>query len=184
MTLPVGGQNFLVVGDGSLALDPLSGNGIFYAIGSGLAAGPVINSLINRPQDGELALEFYRARIEQVFTGGCRSAREFYAAEQRWPDEPFWHVRRHWPPAVSPADPLPKPVEFGKKPVVKNGFIAREDVIVTADYPRGVWQVDGVPLVRLLDMIRADDGGGIFPGATAAQTATARKWLLSQNIID
>jgi len=182
LTRPAGGKDFLVVGDGSLALDPLSGNGIFYAIGSGLAAAPVINTLINRPADGDLALQFYRERIELAFAGGCQSAREFYASEQRWPGQPFWQARRDWPAEVSSAGPLSGTVELCRKPVVRDGFITGEEVIVTPDHPRGVWQVDGVPLVRLLRSADSGEGMAATFGVTAGQLAAARRWLAERNI--
>lgn len=182
-TLPVGGDDFLVVGDGSLALDPLSGNGIFYAIGSGLSAVPVINTLMRRPEDKELALQFYRERIDFAFEGGCLMGKEFYASEQRWPEEAFWKRRSIWPPGEEP--PPPQTTKTCKRPVVRDGYIELEDVIVCADHPRGVWQVDGVPLVKLLDLIRGgsnDDDNATEFGVDKAQVTSARKWLTVRNI--
>ena len=188
-TLPVGGDDFLVVGDSSLALDPLSGNGIFYAIGSGLAAAPVINTLMHRPEDRALALRFYAERINFAFEGGCLMGREFYASEERWPEAPFWKARSNWPPldGVSHPDPASKPAELCQKPVVRGGFIELEDVIVTADHPRGVWQVDGVPLVKLMNMIRdgsRDDADNAEKfGRSIAHVAAARHWLIDRHVI-
>lgn len=188
-TLPVGGDDFLVVGDSSLALDPLSGNGIFYAIGSGLAAAPVINTLMHRPEDRALALRFYAERINFAFEGGCLMGREFYASEERWPNAPFWKARSSWPPldSVSHPGPASKPAEFCQKPVVRGGFIELEDVIVTADHPRGVWQVDGIPLVKLMNMIRdgsRDDADNAEKfGGSIAHVAAARHWLMDRHVI-
>ncbi|MCF6215854.1 MAG: NAD(P)/FAD-dependent oxidoreductase [Emcibacter sp.] len=184
-----GGNDFLVVGDGALALDPLSGNGIFYAIGSGLSAAPVINSLLKKPEDKDLALQFYQERIENSFKAGCLMGREFYAAEERWPEEAFWKARRLWPrgEGASHPDPLLQPAKICKKPVVKEGFIALEDVIVTADHPRGVWKIDGIPLVKLMVLLAAkktdNESAAVF-GAEAAQVTSARNWLLSRNMLE
>lgn len=184
---PVGGDDFLVVGDGSLALDPLSGNGIFYAIGSGLAAAPVINTLMHRPEHKELALNFYQERIDLAFKAGCLMGKEFYATEQRWPAAPFWRARRNWPPGEEKSHPdaLSQSAKLCQKPVVRDGFIELENVIVTADHPRGVWQVDGVPLVGLLDLIRdgSDDADNAAKfDVVLSQVASARKWLADRNI--
>ncbi len=189
---PAGGDDFLVVGDGMLALDPLSGNGIFYAIGSGLSAVPVINSLLKKPEDKDLALQFYQERLDNAFKAGCLMGREFYAAEERWPEEAFWKARRLWPRGeeVSHPDPhsdiLSQPAEICKKPVVKDGFVALEDVIVTADHPRGVWKIDGIPLVKLMTFLvaeKTDSETAATFGAEAAQVTAARNWLLSRNIL-
>lgn len=185
---PVGGDNFLVVGDGSLALDPLSGNGIFYAIGSGLAAAPVINTLMHRPEDKKLALQFYQERIDLAFEGGCLMGKEFYATEQRWPDAPFWKARSSWPvtEGTSHPDPLSAPYEICKKPVVKDGYIALKDLIVTADHARGVWKLNDIPLVELLLLIKggkvSDADNAKKFGAEIKDVITARKWLVARNI--
>lgn len=187
---PVAGDDFLVVGDGSLALDPLSGNGIFYAIGCGLAAAPVINTLLQKPEDAKLALQFYQERIDFAFEGGCLMGREFYASEQRWPEAPFWKARSSWPPgeATSHPDPLSKPYEICKKPVVKDGFISQEDLIVTADHPRGVWTLNDIPLVELVTLIKngkvEDADNAKKFGVDIKNVVSARKWLAARSIID
>ena len=188
-TMPCGGNDFLVVGDGALALDPLSGNGIFYAIGSGLSAGPVINTLRHKSENADLALQFYQERIELAFEGGCLMGREFYAAEERWPTAPFWQARSSWPVGAgsSHPDPLSSPAEICWKPVVRDGYIERQEVIVTADHPRGVWQLDSIPLVGLLNLIRGGsrvdaDNAAKLDGTTGAVT-TARKWLVARKLI-
>lgn len=184
-----GGDDFLVVGDGAMALDPLSGNGLFYAIGSGLAAVPVINSLLKTPEKRDLALHFYQERLDVAFDGGCAMGREFYALETRWPDNGFWAARRAWPRDAGPShpDPLSQPARVMEKPVVRDDLIVAQKVIVTADYPRGVWQLDGVPLVALLEQILKD---GYDDGKYAAalkvdvdQVIVARKWLAARQIM-
>jgi len=188
-TLPVGGADFLVVGDGALALDPLSGNGIFYALGGGLAAAPVINTLLNRPKNGDLALKFYQERLDFSFKSGCIMGREFYAAETRWPEENFWKARSHWPlgEETSHPDPLSMPAKICKKPVVKEGYIALEDVIVTADHPRGIWMLDGVPLAALAALLksgsRKDHDNAVALGTAIEDIAQARAWLMSRHLI-
>ncbi len=187
---PAGGDDYLVVGDGAMALDPLSGNGIFYAIGSGLAAAPVINTLLNKPQDREAALRFHQQRIDVAFQGGCAMGREFYAAESRWPESRFWSLRRHWPPgaAASHPDPLSQPAAVREMPVVRDGYIERRKVIVTADHPRGVWRLDGVPLIALLELMAAgaydDRECARRLGVGTAAAARARKWLEARKLTD
>ncbi len=78
-----------------------------------------------------------------------------------------------------------------RRPVVDHGFVAEQEVIVTPDHPRGVWVVDGVPLVPLYRALSAEP---LVPdnerlAARLSQPtdsiATARKWLASRfnNII-
>src|SRR6185436_3851791 len=48
------------VGDSALALDPLSSQGLASALGSALHAAAAVHTILDRPQDAALAIEFYR----------------------------------------------------------------------------------------------------------------------------
>jgi flavin-dependent dehydrogenase len=137
------------VGDAAFAPDPLSGQGMFEAIATGLAAAPVVNTILRRPADAPLAAEFHRRRIEDTFWRLARAGRDAYRAERRWLDSPFWSTRGAWPDD-EPARAAAAAAEIAAVPVSKDGFIVRREAIVTADHPRGVWRLDGVELVPLL----------------------------------
>ncbi|NJN45961.1 MAG: FAD-dependent oxidoreductase, partial [Candidatus Competibacteraceae bacterium] len=130
---------------------PLSGHGVYEAIGGGLALAATVNTMLARPQDTATAERFYRERIEDNFLRMARIGRDFYRLEQRWPDQPFWRERAGWPDA-EPAHAAPdaEPTRIESRPVNVDGFITLREVIVTADHPRGIWQVEGVPLAALL----------------------------------
>jgi flavin-dependent dehydrogenase len=92
------------IGDAALALDPLSGHGVFEALASATAAVPVVTTLLRRPADALLAQDFYEERVEQAFLRFARTARDFYRLEERWRDARFWQARRSWPtPRLRPA---------------------------------------------------------------------------------
>jgi menaquinone-9 beta-reductase len=183
-------QRLIRVGDAALAIDPLSGHGVFEAIASAKAAVSVVNTTLRHPDDAELARSFYEERVRLAFERFARIGRDFYALERRWPDAVFWRERRQWPddrPAHAP--PLADPPRIESRPVVENGFIVARRVVVTADQPRGVWQVDGVPIVDLLDWRRRHDGDDL-PAVAAArfactpqQVATALQWLRYRRLI-
>jgi flavin-dependent dehydrogenase len=178
------------VGDAALAMDPLSGHGVFEAIASARAVAPVINTILRRPDDAGLARAFYEERVRLAFERFARIGRDFYALERRWPDADFWRERRAWPddrPAHAP--PLAARPRIEDRPVIEDGFIVARRVVVTADQPRGVWQVDGVPVAELLDWRGSHDGDDL-PGAAAArfactpeQVATALEWLRHRRLI-
>ena len=181
---PIDGAS-IRIGDAALALDPLSGHGVFEAIASATAAVHVIATLFGRPTDAALARAFYDERVDHAFLRFARVARDFYRQEQRWPERPFWRERRAWP------DDLPSHTAPGAttptiaiKPVVKDGFVVTTEVVVTADYPRGVYQVEGVPLVpllRLLEQGGAERAATVFGGPEKA--ATAQAWLRYRGLI-
>jgi flavin-dependent dehydrogenase len=180
------------VGDAALAMDPLSGHGVFEAIASAKAAAPVINTLARRPADAALAHAFYQERVQIAFERFARIGRDFYALERRFADEDFWRERRLWPddqPAHAPASTGP-PV-IATKPVIEDGFITARPVLVTADQSRGIWQVAGVPIVGLLEWYRREAGALADPIPAAAarfartdgQIGTALQFLRSRRLI-
>ena len=71
------------VGDAALAMDPLSGHGVFEAIASAKAAVPVVNTMLRRPDDAALARAFYEERVRLGFERFARIGRDFYALERR-----------------------------------------------------------------------------------------------------
>jgi len=134
------GDNYLRVGDAAMAVDPLSGNGIFLSLSSALIAPAVINTLLQRPADASLAGDFYRERLERQFFRFARVGRDFYQLEKRWPDSAFWQPRRLWPDALPAHTEQDRVLGKALKPVVNHGFIERKQVVLTEDQPMGIWQ--------------------------------------------
>ncbi|MBV1789994.1 FAD-dependent monooxygenase [Marinobacterium sp. D7] len=151
------GDNWLRVGDAAMAVDPLSGNGIFQALSSALQAPAVINTLIRHPERAAVAKVFHEARIEQLFYRFARIGRDFYDQESQWPQRPFWSARRAWPDSQSlHLEVTPDRVSTGVRPVVDNGLITEARVVITPDQPLGIWHLNGLELAPLLDAIRRD----------------------------
>ena len=181
------------VGDAALAVDPLSGHGLFEALGSALAATAVINTRLAAPERANLARRFYEERAQTAFLRYCRAGRDFYALESSWPESDFWRARAAWPdqePAHATADP--ERVAILRRPVVEKGLIAERRVVVTPDQPRGIWRVDEVPLPELIDLLRAREGQSLAEaapelarrlGANDAQLATALAWLRARKLL-
>src|SRR5918996_2362186 len=171
------------IGDAALALDPLSGHGVFEPFASATAAVPVVATLLRRPADAALARAFYEERVEQAFLRFARTARDFYRLEERWREAPFWRARQTWPDDLpAHASPSAGAPQIRMKPVIEHGFVVAREVIVTADHPRGVYQVDGVPLVALLRAAQAGETGSIEEASrrfkrAPEQLETALAWL-------
>ncbi|WEK07305.1 MAG: FAD-dependent monooxygenase [Candidatus Pseudomonas colombiensis] len=85
------GTGWLAVGDAALAFDPLSAQGLFNALYTGLAgAETAYRCLQGQPS----ALTDYAAelnRIEQAYTAHLGA---WYQQEQRWQQAPFWQRRQ------------------------------------------------------------------------------------------
>jgi flavin-dependent dehydrogenase len=185
-SLPFGVRH-LRVGDAALAVDPLSGNGLFQALSTGLMAVAVVNTLLRRPEDGALAALFYRERIADSFWRFARIGRDFYRQERRWPEAPFWAERCAWPddaPAHRAA--AAGSIAIATRPVVADGFITAREVVVTPDQPLGIWQLDGVELAPLLRRLKAEPTDADetmkariarLSGAGPRQVETVAGWL-------
>ncbi|SEM30270.1 Dehydrogenase (flavoprotein) [Pseudomonas sp. NFIX51] len=175
------GANWIRVGDAAMAVDPLSGNGIFQSLSSALQAPAVINTLLQRPEREALAQRFHAQRVEQLFLRFARIGRDFYADEQRWAEQPFWQARRQWPdrePAHRVADFSALRIE--RAPVLRDGLVDEAEVVITPDQPLGIWHVQGVELAPLLRRLPNEPAQQLLVGLSAEQDKAVRGWLLGQ----
>lgn len=175
------GDNWIRVGDAAMAVDPLSGNGIFQSLSSALQAPVVINTLLRKPERAALAQGFHQRRVEQLFLRFARIGRDFYADEQRWPQQPFWQARRQWPDTfVAHAEADFSALRIERAPVLKDGFVDEAEVVITADQPLGIWHVHGVELAPLLRRLASQPAAQALAELTAEQGTMVRRWLLAQ----
>lgn len=175
------GERWIRVGDAAMAVDPLSGNGIFQSLSSALQAPVVINTLLRKPERAALAQRFHQQRVEQLFWRFARIGRDFYADEQRWHERPFWQARRQWPDnQVAHAEADFAALRIARMPVLRDGFVDEAEVVITTDQPLGVWHVQGVELAPLVRRLQAEPAEQVLAGLNEAQGRVIRAWLLSQ----
>lgn len=178
------GHDWIRVGDAAMAVDPLSGNGIFQSLSSALQAPVVINTLLRRPERAELARQFHQQRVEQLFLRFARIGRDFYGQEQGGVGQSFWDQRQRWPD-VQPLHPAADwhAVRVERRPVLRDGLVDEAEVVVTADQPLGVWHLQGVelaPVVRGLHSGRPVEA--VLSGLSGEQQMMVRRWLLEQGL--
>ena len=92
-TLPL-----LCVGDAASCFDPVSGQGLFKALRSGIFAAYAIGDFLCR--DDATGLERYRRFIADEFVAYRKTLREYYGQERRWTEHPFWQRRAGRTPDV------------------------------------------------------------------------------------
>lgn len=136
----------LKVGDAAMTVDPLSGNGMFQSLSNAVIAARVINTVLRKPRNRALALDFYQQRIDYLFLRFARYSRDFYRQEQRWGQAEFWRQRRHWPDAQPASYDRDQVLGEAVAAVVDNDFIEQRKVVRTRNYPMGVWRVNGQPI--------------------------------------
>jgi len=66
------------VGDAALAIDPLSAQGTETAIGTAIHAAAAIHTMLNRPADASLAIDFYTKRVSNSARFHAAAAAAFY----------------------------------------------------------------------------------------------------------
>jgi flavin-dependent dehydrogenase len=85
------GEGWLAVGDAALAFDPLSSQGLFNALYTGLAGAEAAH----RHLQGEAgALADYGGELKRVRQAYSEHLDAWYRQENRWPESVFWQ-RRH-----------------------------------------------------------------------------------------
>jgi 2-polyprenyl-6-methoxyphenol hydroxylase-like FAD-dependent oxidoreductase len=89
---PAAGKDWLAVGDSASRFDPLSSQGIFKALRSGIFASYAIGDLLIRRD--ESGMERYRRFVRDEFKSYAEVRTKYYREEQRWPESEFW-LRRH-----------------------------------------------------------------------------------------
>ncbi len=88
---PVAGQGWIAVGDAALAFDPLSSQGLFNALYTGLAGAETADRLLS---GNPAAAAEYADELGRIRSTYRHHLAAWYDLEQRWADQPFW-ARRH-----------------------------------------------------------------------------------------
>jgi flavin-dependent dehydrogenase len=85
------GDHWMAAGDAALAFDPLSAQGIFNALYTGMLAGETVDAVLSGDRGAPAR---YSARLEDIHRAYRRNLAMFYAHETRWPEQTFWSRRR------------------------------------------------------------------------------------------
>ena len=88
---PAAGDRWCAIGDAALSFDPLSSQGLFNSIYTGLAAALACHQRLS----GEVAaFDEYGDDLRRIEAAYLRHLKFWYGQEKRWPDAAFWQ-RRH-----------------------------------------------------------------------------------------
>lgn len=82
---PSAAATWFAVGDAAATHDPICGLGVHWALESGLAAAQAVLTG---------AVDDHVDRARDHFEAYLRTRADYYRAETRWPDAPFWRARR------------------------------------------------------------------------------------------
>ncbi len=84
------GTHWLAVGDAAMALDPLSGQGVYKALAEGLRSAEAVHAHLDGNQS---ALSDYAATVKRDFSSYLRIRGRVYSMQRRWGDSLFWQRR-------------------------------------------------------------------------------------------
>ena len=84
------GDAMLAVGDAASAFDPLSAQGIFKALKSGIFAAYAIIDFFK--DDGQALVKYEKFKNDE-FENYLQTRTKYYRKEQRWKEAPFWKQR-------------------------------------------------------------------------------------------
>jgi flavin-dependent dehydrogenase len=120
------------VGEAAFAIDPLSSQGVQSALGSSLHAAAVAHTMLVRPHDAELAVDFYRRAVRDRAAYHAQHAAEAYRTAALSRTSAFW--QRRAAPCIDP----------GEEPPVRHPLPAADAVVQLAEGVR----IDQVPVMR------------------------------------
>jgi len=94
-TEPYMGDGWLTAGDAAMSFDPISSQGIFNALYTGMAAANAVETSLG---GSTTAGAEYTDRLRSIRQAYLRHRHSYYAAESRWPDQPFWRTQHDCDP--------------------------------------------------------------------------------------
>ena len=163
---------FWLAGDAAMALDPLSGQGVYEAVRGARLVATAIQS-VWAGGDARAAQRFVAERREEAWLHGVSVAAGFYRENESYGG--FWSETAAAYEAVLTARAVRRvgAARIERRPVLDEGRIVEREVVVTAEHPRGVWQVAGVPLAALQGYLEAVEHTGVDAAEHASVDAAA-----------
>jgi flavin-dependent dehydrogenase len=87
---PVTGPGWMAIGDAAFAYDPLSGQGVFKSIDTGVRCSLAIAKYF----DGDLSAQAeYETWVQESYRSYLSMRAQFYGSVVRWPESRFWKRR-------------------------------------------------------------------------------------------
>jgi flavin-dependent dehydrogenase len=173
------GPNFLLVGDAASFIEPLSSFGVKKALASAWIGAVVVNTCCKRPAMQKAAADFFSDHESKIYTSALKqSARYFLEAAMRY-RHLYWDNRaeasanakvsepdeaelRREPQVLAALEALKQSprirlrraegVRTEKKPFIQDRELVLQDSLLVPGMTSGVRFLDGVNLVRLVEI--------------------------------
>lgn len=173
-------------GDASVAIDPLSGQGMYEALRSVVAVTGAVRGYLAGSWDP--AARFMDERSRELWQRSSVIAAHHYGQQAQQTPSPFWSGAAACYRAMQPALPAPGGVRIDTRPVLNGARIELRRVVVTPQSPRGVWKVDAIDLPELIDFLREARSTDVERVARhfdcpPAAAARAMQWLRQHGLL-
>jgi hypothetical protein len=199
---PLADDGVFRVGDASLALDPLSGQGFQRALSSGVQAAIVLNTILARDKSAAFARDFYLDRHREGVREHTATCRAFYRRQDRF-DTAFWRERAlgegspEWPllphslpPRVDEKLFIAPEVRWKNTPVIEGEFVECRPTLSYPSLRRPIAFLEGELVANLLHPFAEGCTGSAWlqswsahPGMPPAACTRALKFFLSHEIL-
>lgn len=187
---PAGSQpGYVRAGDAAVACDPLSGHGLYEALRSASIAVAAIHTYRAR-RTWDTVARFVQEASQELWSTSVGAAAAFYQQQSVCTAAPFWTQTAQAYGSLCSTQPQPRPgsSRVESRPVLNGALIETRDVVVTAERPRGVWQVDAVDLAGLIEFFHNDPSADVESAACKlerrpAAIANAVRWLTTQGLL-
>lgn len=192
------------VGDACHSVDPLSSQGVHLALQSGLQAAVIIHTILKKPENTELAIQFYQTRVAEHVNRHADRTRLEYSRVSAVRAETFWHERSggasmnkfaNIPPTTDrPHVQSTLQVTVANDatnelaPVIENHFVEQRQVLKHPNIKGAVAYIHGANLIELLSVLPKKFAYRKMPmyWQNHVSAGTARKiaaWLWDNGVI-
>jgi flavin-dependent dehydrogenase len=173
-------------GDACVASDPLSGHGIYEALRSARLAVAAAHTYIEHGT-WDVVARFLNETAVDRWNSTVGLARSFYQQQAAYTPTPFWTQMASAYAALEARSAAVIRPHVEARPVLNGSRIEVRPVVVTAQRPRGVWQIDSVDLAALLQFYRCEPAADILRaaqhfGREPTAVANALGWLAANSM--
>ncbi|HVW68769.1 MAG TPA: FAD-dependent monooxygenase [Steroidobacteraceae bacterium] len=185
--MPSGHEGYVRAGDAAVACDPLSGHGLYEALRSASVAAAAVHTYLTRNAWDAVA-RFLTESSEELWASAINAAAAFYQQQAACTPTPFWTRTARLYAALRPAQPRRDGSRVESRPVLNGSLIEMRDVVVTAERPRGVWQLDAVELAGVIEFFHNEPTADVERAAhelerQPAAIINAVRWLTAHGLL-
>lgn len=181
-----GAPGLIRAGDAAVALDPLSGQGMYEALRSVAAVTGAVRGFLAGEWDP--SARFLHERAREAWQRGSAMAAHHYRQQAEKTPSAFWTLAAARYRSIHSPPSAPAGACIDWRPVLNDSVIELRRVVVTPQAPRGVWKVDAVDLPQLIDFLDSTHTMDVESAArhlSCPPTAVERalQWLSSHGLL-